>query len=169
MVKTPICSFCAKTGTLCPNCSARFKNGEISEKDIITSKILARLEKKYPNLVKAQLKQTINANDIVILVVNSIMKETIDQHPEIHDTIKKELDAKQIESVVFEKNLKKTISALFYPVEVQGVNQVFIPDGTKELRILLKGDISTLPISLETLQLISEKLTDSLIRIETVA
>lgn len=169
MVKTPICSFCAKTGTLCPNCSARFNKGEISEKDILTSKALARLEKKYPNLSKAQLKQTISADDIVILVVNRVMKDTIDQHPEIHDIIKGELKVRQVESVIFEKNLKETISALFYPVEVQGVNQIFIPDGTKELKILLKGDISLLPISLETLQLISEKITDSLIRIETVA
>ena len=165
MVKAPICSFCAKTGTLCSNCQARYNRGEISDIDIQSSKILAKLEKKYSNLTKSKLKQTISTDKIVILVGDKTLKFTFDQYPDISSTLEKEL-GKSIETVTLENSIKETINGLFHPVEVLGVDQIFVPDGTKELKIRVKGNEQMLPINIVTLKLIAEKITDSLIRIE---
>jgi transcription antitermination factor NusA-like protein len=165
LVKAPICSFCAKTGTLCASCKARFQKGEISEIDIRSSKILANLEKKYSNLSQSKLKQTISTDNIIILVGDKKLKFAFDQNPDISSTLEREL-GKSIETVTVGSSLKETINALFYPVEVLGVDQIFVPDGTKELKIRLKGEINSLPINKEILKLITEKITNSLVRIE---
>ncbi|OLS21970.1 MAG: hypothetical protein HeimC3_33160 [Candidatus Heimdallarchaeota archaeon LC_3] len=165
MVKAPICSFCAKTGTLCSNCQARYHRGEISDIDIQSSKILAKLEKKFSNLSKSKLKQTISTEKIVILVGDKKLKLAFDQYPDISNALEKEL-GKSIETVTLEGSIKETINGLFHPVEVLGVDQIFVPDGTKELKIRLKGDENMLPINESTLKLITEKITDSLVRIE---
>lgn len=165
MVKAPICNFCAKTGTLCANCKVRFQKGEISETDIQSSKILANLEKKYSNLSKSKLKQTIMTDKIIILVGDKKLKFAFDQYPDISSTLEREL-GKSIETVTIESSLKETISGLFHPVEVLGVDQMFVPDGTKELKIRLKGDSKSLPIDKDTIKLIAEKITDSYVRIE---
>ena len=165
MVKAPICSFCAKTGTLCSNCQARYNRGEISDIDIKSSKILAKLEKKYSNLSKSKLKQTIATEKIVILIGDKKLKLIFDQFPDISTTLEKEL-GKSIETVTLESSIKETISGLFHPVEVLGVDQIFVPDGTKELKIRVRGNETMLPINSNTLKLITEKITDSLVRIE---
>ena len=167
MVKVPICSFCAKTGTLCPNCDARLKRGEISDWDIQSSKVLVRLEKKYSNLAKTRLKQTIQTDEMVVLIVDRKMKEAFDQYPEINNTLQKEL-GRPVNTVLLENSMRDTFTSLFAPMEVLGVDQIFVPDGTKELKIRLKGDVSSLPLPLETMKTIAEKVAESLIRIDFV-
>ena len=165
MVKAPICNFCAKTGTLCVDCKSRFQKGEISEIDIQSSKILAKLEKKYANLTKSKLNQTILTDKIIILVGDKKLKSAFERYPDISSTLEKEL-GKSIETVTVGSSLKETVSGLFYPAEVLGIDQIFVPDGTKELKIRLKGNSSNLPIDQGILKLITEKITDSLVRIE---
>jgi transcription antitermination factor NusA-like protein len=165
LVKAPICNFCAKTGTLCVDCKARFQKGEISEIDIQSSKILAKLEKKYSNLTKSRLSQTILTDKIIIIVGDKKLKGAFEQYPDIPLTLEREL-GKSIETVTVGSSLRETISGLFHPAEVLGVDQIFVPDGTKELKIRLKGNSSLLPIDQDILKHITEKITDSLVRLE---
>jgi transcription antitermination factor NusA-like protein len=165
MVKVLICSFCAKTGTLCTNCSSRLKRGEISNLDVQSSQVLTKLEKKFTLLSKSKLKQTISTDDLVILVVDKNLKDAFEQHPEINSTLQKEL-RKSVETVLLENSIKETLSSLFQPLEVLGVDQIFVPDGTKELKIRLNGSPSLLSSRLELIKTIAEKVTNSLIRVE---
>ena len=51
-MKTPICTFDAKTGILCNLCESKLSSGQITESDVKGSMILTKLAQKIPEIDK---------------------------------------------------------------------------------------------------------------------
>ena len=161
-MKLPICVFDAKTGMLCSNCKLKLENDEINTTDVDISKVLV----KFPtnkSLQKSKFYNSIDTPNLLIIVGDSSLKVSL-QNSQIADAIKK-ISSKPFEVVVKEGTIKDTLSSLFAPVEVSGIDEIFVPDGTKEIRINLRGSEEDLPLASEDLILISSKVTSSLIRL----
>lgn len=161
-MKLPICVFDAKTGMLCSNCKVKLENEEISKTDVEISKILVKFSTNK-TLQKSKFYNSIDTPNLMIIVGDSSLKESL-QNQQLADAIKKASN-KSFEVVVKEGTIKDTLSSLFSPVEVFGIDEIFVPDGTKEIRINLRGSQEDLPLNAEDLILISSKVTSSLIRL----
>ena len=161
-MKLPICVFDAKTGMLCSNCKVKLENGEITKSDIEISKILVK-NSTSKTLQKSKFYNSIDTPNLVIIIGDSSLKDAL-QAKQLEDAIKK-VTAKPFEVVIKEGTLKDTITSLFAPVEVYGIDEIFVPDGTKEIRINLRGSEEDLPLNSEDLILITSKVTSSLIRL----
>lgn len=161
-MKLPICVFDAKTGMLCSNCKVKLENEEINKTDVEISKILVKFSTNK-TLQKSKFYNSIDTPNLMIIVGDSTLKESL-QNQQLADAIKKTSN-KPFEVVVKEGTIKDTLSSLFSPVEVFGIDEIFVPDGTKEIRINLRGSEKDLPLNAEDLILISSKVTSSLIRL----
>jgi hypothetical protein len=54
-MKTPICTFDAKTGILCNLCESKLESGQITQSDVESSIVLTRLAQKNSNINKMTL------------------------------------------------------------------------------------------------------------------
>ena len=161
-MKLPICVFDAKTGMLCSNCKMKLENGEITKLDVEISKVLVK-NASNKTMQKSKFYNAIDTPNLTIIIGDSALKEGL-QNKQIEDAMKK-ISGKNFEVVVKEGTIKDTLSSLFAPVEVFGIDEIFVPDGTKEIRINLRGSEKDLPLTSEQLILISSKVTSSLIRL----
>ena len=161
-MKLPICVFDAKTGMLCSNCKIKLENEEINKTDVEISKILVKFSSNKI-LQKSKFYNSIDTPNLMIIIGDSALKESL-QNQQLSDAIKR-ASSKAFEVVVKEGTIKDTLSSLFAPVEVYGIDEIFVPDGTKEIRINLRGSEEDLPLNADDLILISSKVTSSLIRL----
>ena len=161
-MKLPICVFDAKTGMLCSNCKMKLENGEITKLDVEISKVLVK-NASNKTMQKSKFYNAIDTPNLTIIIGDSALKEGL-QNKQIEDAMKK-ISGKNFEVVVKEGTIKDTLSSLFAPVEVFVIDEIFVPDGTKEIRINLRGSEKDLPLTSEQLILISSKVTSSLIRL----
>jgi len=161
-MKLPICVFDAKTGMLCSNCKAKLENDEITPSDVEICKVLVK-NSTNKTIQKSKFYNSIDTPNLTIIIGDSALKEGL-QNKQIGDAIKR-LSNKNFEVVVKEGTLKDTLTSLFAPVEVFGIDEIFVPDGTREIRINLRGSETDLPLTSDQLILISSKVTSSLIRL----
>ena len=163
-MKLPICTFCAKTGMLCSNCKFKLEQDEINTLDVEISKILVK-NQNNKLFQKSKFFYSIDTPNLVIIIGDSSLKESIIKNDQVANALTKVIH-KTYELVIKEGTVKDTLSALFAPVEVYSIDEIFVPDGTKEIRINLRGAEKDLPLNSKDLILISSKITSSLIRLE---
>lgn len=165
-MKLPICIFDAKTGMLCANCKDKLANDEISQLDVDISSILVK-QQNNKSFQKTKFYNAIDTPDMVIIVGDKSLKDALHSNSDFSKQVEKSLH-KPFEVVSKEGSVKKTLSTFFSPVEVSGIDELFVPDGTKEIRINLRGNEEDLPLKADDMILISSKLTSSTIRIQFV-
>ena len=165
-MKLPICSFCAKTGMLCANCKTKLQDDDISNLDVEISKILVK-HSNVKSFQNVKFFNSIDTPELLIISGDKALKQAISSSEQIKGQIER-LNNKSVQIVAKEGTVKDTLSSLFSPVEVSGIDEIFVPDGTKEIRVNLRGKVEDLPLQEESMLLIASKLTDSSIRIEFV-
>ncbi|MFX1511307.1 MAG: hypothetical protein ACFFCQ_01845 [Promethearchaeota archaeon] len=158
MVKTPICTFCARTGVLCKRCSSSLRKEKISQMDVEISKFLVKAENKFTFLNKVELKKTIVVNGYIVLAVGKNSKNPLLESPGLINLLIKQ-SKKEIRIVEVGSNQRATLASLFLPLKVLGVDRVFVPDGSQELKVRLDGKEDDLSLPLRDLEEIASKLT----------
>lgn len=166
LVKTPICTFCAKTGMLCKTCKTNLNKGKISNLDVELSKVLLQVEKNNASLQNTKFFKSIKIDNITILVGDVKFKE-VTEREEVADEIRHELKS-EILAISKLKNERKTLDNIFKPMRVVGIDKVYVPDGTYELKIRLKGEKEKLPLGIKKLQRIASEIIEADVRIEIV-
>ncbi|MFQ6124320.1 MAG: hypothetical protein ACE5R6_06900 [Candidatus Heimdallarchaeota archaeon] len=152
-MELPICSFCAKTGMLCTGCQRKLADGKITQLDIELSKILSKIANKYPSLQNVKITRAVAVDSFVLLEVRKQdISNIIGSNRRILNEIEQKLGQK-IHVIEFAKSERKIIESLFSPVEVLGVNKIFVPDGSEEFKVRIRRiDVRDLPMSEEMLQ-----------------
>lgn len=135
-MKTPICSFDAKTGVLCSNCESKLKSGAITQDDIDASIKLTKIAERSQDVNKFSLIKAVRAEgDVVLVFKNSDL--TILRSSEILTTqIEKEFQSK-VWPVEAESSDRRFIENLFYPAKVLNVNLFWLPDGNRLTKVLV--------------------------------
>lgn len=135
-LKIPICNFDAKTGILCAKCEQRLNSGQITEADVIVSKVLVQLAEKNQDVNKLNLVRArkVDGNFVIELDTQSI--SLLRSNTELKNAIQEKLDAR-IWVVTASSSEKKFIEDMFYPTRVLTVNTVWLPDGAKLTKVII--------------------------------
>jgi hypothetical protein len=78
-MKTPICSFDAKTGVLCSQCENKLKSGILRATDIEGAMKLSKISLKHHELDKFTLVGSRKVNDEFILILKTTDKNFLNQ------------------------------------------------------------------------------------------
>jgi len=137
-LRTPICTFCAKTGVLCLKCEAKLRSGHISKADVEISVLLIKLAEKVPELDKVTLIRAFDIGREHILVVKSGDPYILRKNPQALRMIESELKGKiwLIEGDVSDRRM---LEDLFYPIRLATINVVWLPDGSKLTKAVISG------------------------------
>ncbi len=163
-MKTPICTFDAKTGILCNMCENRLDSGQITNSDVEGSIVLTKLALKNSEIDKLTLIGSKEIDDDVILFFKSSDVRTIRSNVKLIDLIHKAFN-KNIWIVESDSNDRRFLENLFYPIRIDNINFVWLPDGQKLTRVVMSNKINNMQE--KTLEKI-KKLSLSLRNIELI-
>ena len=166
-MKTELCSFCLKSGILCQKCSAKVKAGEISELDLRIARLLLSLEEKYPSLENVCFYKAASVGrTLAIIVGHGDMPRLLGYGGKIIKALGEEV-GKSVRVLEYGVDDRKFLEDLFMPLNILTINNIWLPDGTTETRVILKKKRgSQLPFDLKALKEIAHKIRKMSLRVE---
>jgi transcription antitermination factor NusA-like protein len=137
-MQLPICNFDLESDMLCTSCQAKLDCGEITTFDIEFSKWLLEREKENPNLESLVLQRATRIEGRLILVVKKKSRDLL----LAEEALINELKEKFGEVMIVEGPLKlrRVIQDFISPANEVGVNSLYLPDGSKESIVILRGE-----------------------------
>jgi len=137
-MKTELCSFCLKSGILCPKCSAKVKAGEITDIDLRIARLLLSLEEKYPALQNVCFYRAVEADrTLAIIVGHGDVPRLLGYSGKIMKTLGEET-GKSVRIIEYGVDDRKFLEDLFTPLSILTINTIWLPDGTTETRVILR-------------------------------
>jgi hypothetical protein len=123
---------------LCTNCQARLERGEIKHFDIEFSKWLLERGKDYPGLVDLTLLRAARVGEKIVLVVKKRGKDLILSE----EALVNEMTEHFGEPIIVEGpiKLRRVVREFIHPANEVGVNSLYLPDGSKESIVMLRGE-----------------------------
>jgi len=154
-LKTPICSFDAKSGVLCRTCEAKLKSGNITEDDIYAAKKLISLADGSQEINKFTLIRGTRVNGDFVLVLRGHDVSVLRGNQELANRIEKEMGQK-VWFVETEASDRRFIESLFHPVKVLSVNFFWLPEANKLTKVIVADDAKNVQFNLEKVQKIAK-------------
>ena len=137
-MKTPICSFDARTGVLCPQCDAKLRSGQLSRTDVDVSIKLTKAAEKSSELSKISLTRAIQIGSDYLLIMDPGTLAPLRRDPSFQKSLQNVLGGK-IWLTEADTTDRKELEDLFFPIRVANVNTVWLPDGTKLTKVIIPG------------------------------
>jgi transcription antitermination factor NusA-like protein len=154
-LKTPICSFDAKSGVLCRTCEAKLKSGSITQDDIDAAKKLINLADRNQEINKFTLVRGTRVNGDFVLVLRGQDVSVLRGNQELTNKIEKEMGEK-VWFVETEASDRRFIETLFHPVKVLSVNFFWLPEANKLTKVVVADDGKNAQLNLEKVQKIAK-------------
>ncbi|TFG10629.1 hypothetical protein EU538_01310 [Candidatus Thorarchaeota archaeon] len=124
---------------LCANCQNRLDTGQITQFDIDFSKWLLNESEEDPSLEDLNLRRAIKAGDRVVLIVKRRKdKEILESAEGLLDQIANLHGEPMI--LKGPVRLRRLIRTLIDPVIEVGVNNLYLPEGTRESIVILRAE-----------------------------
>lgn len=159
-LKTPICSFDAKTGVLCAKCEERLRSKDLTQDEVHASIVLTRLAQRYSEVDKITLVTAFKVETDFVLVMRGSDLQLIRIHEAIRAETARQFGAR-VWMVESDSSDRRFIENLLYPRRVLSVNLIWLPDGNKLTRAILDSNrISDLGNDLYKIQRIAKKIKD---------
>lgn len=165
LIYTPVCYFDLRSGILCPRCEAKLRSGEITKLDVEVARLLVNIESRLPQLQKASFIRAVDAEEYVFIVVG---RGDLAKLNPIIGELRRILSDKLGKPVIIIENqtdLRLLLEDLLSPLRIVGMNTVWIPDGTREIHIIVSGSKHSLPISEKALHSVVEKFYGTSLRL----
>jgi transcription antitermination factor NusA-like protein len=154
-LKTPICSFDAKSGVLCRTCEAKLKSGSITQDDIYAAKKLIGLADRSQEINKFTLIRGTRVSGDFVLVLRGHDVSVLRGNQELANRIEKEMGQK-VWFVETEASDRRFIESLFHPVKVLSVNFFWLPEADKLTKVIVADDPKNVQFNLEKVQKIAK-------------
>ena len=159
-LKTPICSFDAKTGVLCGRCEEKLRSGDLTKDEVYASLNLTKLAQRHTEVDKFSLVTAFRVDDDLVLVLRGSDLLVIRSHIEIRADIEAIFNTR-VWFVEAESSERRVVENLLYPGRVLSVNLVWLPDGKKLTRVILEAkEISNSRDDFPKIQRIAKKIKD---------
>ncbi|HEV2875646.1 MAG TPA: hypothetical protein VGW09_00050 [Nitrososphaeraceae archaeon] len=159
-LKTPICSFDAKTGVLCAKCEERLRSKDLTQDEVHASIVLTRLAQRYSEVDKITLVTAFKVETDFVLVMRGSDLQLIRTHEAIRAETARQFGAR-VWMVESDSSDRRFIENLLYPRRVLSVNLIWLPDGNKLTRAILDSNrTSDLGNDLYKIQRIAKKFKD---------
>jgi transcription antitermination factor NusA-like protein len=137
-LRIPICAFDAKTGILCAKCQAKLSAGQISNSDIVVSKVLVKLAESVPEVNKMALLRSNEVEGSYVMEMEQSDATLIRSKPEIKQKLEDVLKGK-VWVIGTSNSDRQFLEELFYPIRILTVNTVWLPDGSKLTKVIIPG------------------------------
>jgi transcription antitermination factor NusA-like protein len=154
-LKTPICSFDAKSGVLCRTCEAKLKSGSITQDDIDAAKKLINLADRNQEINKFTLVRGTRVNGDFVLVLRGQDVSVLRGNQELISKIEKEMGDK-VWFVEAEASDRRFIESLFHPIKVLSVNFFWLPEANKLTKVVVADDGKNAQLNLDKVQKIAK-------------
>ena len=157
-LKTPICSFDAKTGVLCGRCEERLRSNDLTKDEVHASVTLTKLIQRHPEVDKFSLVTAFKVEGDFVLVLRGSDLQLVRSHKEIRTDIETLFNAR-VWFVESDSSDRRFIENLLYPRRVLSVNLVWLPDGKKLTMVTLETkDMSNLQQDIQKIKRIAMKI-----------
>ncbi|MEM1989574.1 MAG: hypothetical protein QW782_02930 [Candidatus Bathyarchaeia archaeon] len=166
-MKAELCQFCLRSGILCPKCRAKIEKGEVTQRDLEIARLLISIENEYPLLQDVYFRGTIEADNILaILVRRGDATKILSYGGKIIKFLESKT-GKDIRILEYNAGERKFIEDLFAPLPVLAINKIWLPDGSIETRVILKGkDRRRSSLNINAMKEIARRVKGLTLRIE---
>lgn len=138
-MRAELCQFCLRSGILCPKCRAKLEKGEITQLDLEVARLLVSLENEYPLLQDVYFHGALEVNNtLVVLVKRGDMNKILSYGGKVIKALESKI-GKNVRVLEYNSGERKFIEDLFAPLNVVTINKIWLPDGSVETRVILKG------------------------------
>ena len=164
-MKTELCQFCLRSGILCPKCRRKVESGKVSQLDIEIGRFLLSLEEEYPSLQDVFFHKSIESGDVLAIFVGRGDIPRILSHGGKIIKALEQKTGKTVRILEYQSDERKFLEDLFAPMDILTINHIWLPDGTTETRVILKGKKKNMKY-IEALKDIARKAKGLVLRIE---
>ncbi|MEM3173721.1 MAG: hypothetical protein QXU02_02425, partial [Candidatus Bathyarchaeia archaeon] len=166
-MKTELCQFCLRSGILCQKCRAKIERGEVTQRDLEIARLLVSIEDEYPLLQDVYFRGSIEADNILaILVRRGDMNKILSYGGKIIKFLESKT-GKSVRVLEYNSSERKFIEDLFAPLTVLAINKIWLPDGSIETRVILKGkDKKRGSLNINAMKEIARKVKGITLRVE---
>jgi hypothetical protein len=154
-LKTPICSFDAKSGVLCTKCEAKLKSGSITQDDVEAATKLIGLADRNQEVNKFTLSRATRVYGDFVLVFRGSDVSVLRGNEELASKIEKQMGQK-VWFVETEASERRFIESLFHPLKVLSVNFFWLPEANKLTKVIIGDDAKNTPVNIEKVQKIAK-------------
>lgn len=168
MVKTELCSFCVKSGILCPRCQERMDKGKVTQLDLKVIRLLSELEKRFPTLQEIRFHKAVEVGEsLAIMVDRKDVGKIIDEEGKIPRAISEQVGGKRIKVLGYGGDERSLMEELLAPMSILTINTVWLPDGSRETKTILQGRTPRhMPVDLDTVKQLAKEIQGITLRIE---
>ncbi|MBS7607382.1 MAG: hypothetical protein QW502_01325 [Candidatus Bathyarchaeia archaeon] len=138
-MKAELCQFCLRSGILCSKCRAKLERGEVTRLDLEIARLLVSIEDKYPLLQDVYFHGAVEADNILAILVRRGDANKILSYGGKIIRFLEDKTGKSIRILEYNTNERKFLEDLFSPLSILTINKIWLPDGTVETRVILKG------------------------------
>jgi len=125
---------------LCPKCKRKLEKGEVSELDLEIGRLLMSMEDEYPPLQSVYFHKAIEADGVLAIFVNrGDIAKILSYGGKIIKSVERDTK-KAVRVLESNSDERKFLEDLFAPMTILTVNRIWLPDGSTETRVILKGN-----------------------------
>jgi hydrogenase maturation factor len=154
-LKTPICSFDAKSGVLCRKCETRLKSGSITQDDVEAATKLIGLADRNQEVNKFTLIRATRVHGDFVLVFRGSDVSVLRSNEALASNIEKQMGQK-VWFVETEASERRFIESLFHPLKVLSVNFFWLPQANKLTKVIIADNAKNTPVNIEKVQKIAK-------------
>jgi len=138
-MQTQLCEFCLRSGMLCSKCQEKIRRGDVTDLYMRIARYLMDIEHEYPLLQKARLEKVVGAGGFLVLVVGRGDQAKFNSYGgKLTKTVGDEFRKRVL---VLEEGLsdRRLLEDLFATQQIVTINIIWLPDGSTETRVVLRG------------------------------
>jgi transcription antitermination factor NusA-like protein len=135
-LKTPICTFDAKTAILCTKCETRLRLGHLTHADVDGAIKITKLAERNQDVDKFTMAGASRVDKDFILALRGSDISAIRADSALSKKFEDEFQSK-VWFVEAEATDRRFIENLFFPAEVRAVNMIWLPDGSKLTKVII--------------------------------
>jgi transcription antitermination factor NusA-like protein len=154
-LKTPICSFDAKSGVLCRKCEAKLKSGNITQDDVEAATKLIGLADRNQEINKFTLIRGTRIHGDFVLVFRGSDVSVLRGNEELASKIEKQIGQK-VWFVETEASDRRFIESLLHPLKVLSVNFFWLPEANKLTKVIIADDDKNTSVNIDKVQKIAK-------------
>ncbi|HET7284695.1 MAG TPA: hypothetical protein VFI70_08410 [Nitrososphaeraceae archaeon] len=157
-MKTPICTFDAKTGILCAKCETKLRLGHLTHADIEGAMKITKIAEHNQDVNKFTMISAAKVDDDFILILRGSDIIVLRTNTSLSKKFEDEFQSK-VWFVEAEATDRRFIENLFFPAKVLTVNLIWLPDGNKLTKVIVTdGNHSELESNVEKIKKIAKEI-----------
>lgn len=156
-----------KSGILCRRCEEKLEKGLVTELDLKVIQRMVELEKDHPVLQDVTYHRSVEADGMMAVLVDRkdiprLLGGGGKVIRDLGDTF-----GKRVKLISYGGDDREFLEDLFSPLSILTINTIWIPDGSKETKVILTGrQPRKMPIDLDKVTTIAHELKGMSLRIE---